>query len=50
MASKSLEDEKIMVKAEQLSKDVINGILNDNHMKLLASDFVKGNLAHGTCG
>lgn len=41
VASQSLEDEKIVTKAGQLSKDVLSDILNDKNTKGVASDFVK---------
>lgn len=42
VASQSLEDQKIVTKAGQLSKDVLTDILNDKNTKDISSDFVKG--------
>lgn len=42
VATKSLEDDKVIWRASELSKDIVNGILADEHTKLAAIGFVTG--------
>ena len=42
VASRSLEDEMVVVKAEQFAKGLLDAIMNDEQMTRLAAEFVVG--------